>query len=53
MRIDFPLENYDNWISPDGLAKLIKCWAEDIDRPKTGGFAILRNDPKGVLPDFV
>jgi hypothetical protein len=53
MRKDFPQENTENWIPPEGLAKLIKCWVEEIDRPKTGAFAILKNDPKGVLPEFV
>ena len=48
-----PNEDYNNWTKPNGIATLIKMWIDQINRPKSGCFAVLRNKDGLVVPDFV
>jgi hypothetical protein len=48
-----PFEDSSKWISPEGLAALLKMWADGYNRPKSGAFAVLKNKDNCVMPEFV
>ena len=39
-----PGEDFSKWAKPDGIATLLKMWADGFNRLKTGSFAILKNN---------
>ena len=49
-----PLEDYSKWTKPEGVAALLKMWAEGFNLPsKSGSFAVLKNKNGYVVPEFV
>lgn len=52
-RINMPLEDFNKWTKPEGIAALLKMWADGYNRPRSGSFAILKNKDNYVVPEFV
>jgi hypothetical protein len=48
-----PLEDSSKWTKPEGIAALLKMWADGFNRPKSGSFALLKNRDSYVIPEFV
>jgi hypothetical protein len=48
-----PLEDFSQWTSADGIAALLKMWADGFNCPKSGVFAILKSKDGYVVPEFV
>ena len=48
-----PLEDTTKWVKPEGIAGIIKMWADGYNRPKSGAFAVLKNIDNCVIPEFV
>jgi hypothetical protein len=48
-----PLEDPSKWTHPEGIAALLKMWADGYNRPKSGSFAVLKNCDNYVVPEFV
>jgi len=52
-RKKMPNEDFSKWTKPDGISNILKMWAEGINRPKSGSFAILKMKDNYVVPDLV
>ena len=48
-----PLENENKFTKPESIAALLKMWADGYNRPKSGSFALLKNNDNYVTPEFV
>lgn len=52
-RLNMPLEDFSKWTKPEGIAALLKMWADGFNRPKSGAFGILKAKDNYVIPEFV
>ena len=48
-----PLEDSCRFLKPEGVASLLKMWADGYNCPKSGSFAVLKNVDNYVVPEFV
>jgi len=48
-----PSHDCSKWTKPEGMAALLKMWADGYNRPKSGSFAVLKNKDNYVVPEFV
>lgn len=49
-----PSGDYSKWIKPDSIAGLIKMWAEGLNLPESGSYAILENNKQKLAnPSYV
>ena len=48
-----PTEDFTKWTKPEGIATLIKMWADGLNRPKSGSFTVLKNKDNIVIPELV
>lgn len=52
-RLDMPDANRSSWISTEGVANLLKDWAENKNRPENGSYLLLKNEKGAVVHQFV
>lgn len=53
-RLDMPDANRSSWVSTEGVATLLKEWAENKNRPDNGSYLLLKKNEKDVVvPEFV
>ena len=52
-RLDMPDANRSSWISTEGVANLLKEWAENKNRPENGSYLLLKTEKGAVVPQFV
>ncbi len=48
-----PNADFSKWATLDGVAGLLRMWADGKNRPKNGSFAVLKNINGMVVPEFV
>lgn len=52
-RASMPDADFTKWSNPASIAAMIKMWAEGLNRPANGSFAVLKVDSGAVVPEFV
>ena len=48
-----PTADHSTWAPPEKIAGLLKMWAEGVNRPKNGSYAVLKTINGSVVPEFV
>ncbi len=48
-----PNADFSTWSSPDGIAGIVKMWAEGNNVPKSGSFVLLKGQNGTVLTEFL
>ena len=48
-----PNADFSQWASIDGVAGLLRMWADGSNRPKNGSFAVLKSVNGAVVPEFI
>lgn len=52
-RLSMPDANRSDWVSTEGVARLLKEWAEGKNTPENGSYLHLKKDKENVVPEFV
>jgi len=52
-RLDMPDANRSTWISTESVAKLLKEWAENKNRPENGSYLLLKDEKGAVVHQFI
>jgi dihydropteridine reductase len=52
-RKGMPNADFSKWASLEGVAGLLRMWADGQNRPKNGSFAVLKNVNGTVVPEFI
>lgn len=52
-RLAMPDADHSEWTNPQGIAALVKMWAEGVNRPSNGSFAVLKTVNGHVVPEFI
>ena len=48
-----PDADKSEWLSPEGISKLVKAWVDGKNRPDNGSFVLLKKEKGEVVPEFV
>jgi hypothetical protein len=48
-----PNSDFSKWTEPNKIAGLIKMWADGVNRPENGSYAVLKSVNGMVVPEFV
>ncbi|CAG9323566.1 unnamed protein product [Blepharisma stoltei] len=48
-----PNADFSKWANPRSIAALVKMWAEGVNRPENGSFAVLKTVNGQIVPEFV
>ena len=48
-----PLEDFTKWIKPEVIAEFLKMWADGLNKPKSGSYALLKYKDGIVVPDYI
>jgi hypothetical protein len=48
-----PLDDSSKWLNPEGIAALLKMWADGYNCPKSGCFVVLKNKENCIVTEFV